>query len=276
MKTFFTLNIGLFGAGRLSRAIAQGLLDAGLPRDNLVLCHQGSSETRKKLEDLGLLGFVVDRHDLIRRSQVILYLVRPQNRQAIEDCTLRDDSVFVSFLAGVPLNRLPVALHDAQRVRVMTSAPDTLRARNGIAARYPVGVLVVDEMLSALQLQLIPLNRESDFHAFTVFGPCLPIAMTNWEGLGHDINESDLLIAVSKFGLGDWEKVVAWAKSVRPRGLSASNRSRYIHEAATPGGVTEAILKAMDLGWSFTASLECGIQRSRELAAASGNPDKAG
>src|SRR5271170_6488443 len=260
------MNIGLLGAGRLGRAIAQGLLAAGLPRTNLALCHRGSTETRRNLEELGLAGLVVDRVELIRHSQVILYSVRPQDWRAIAGCAVRDDCAFVSFLAGVPLVCLPITLPDRQKVRVMTSAPDTLRARNGIAARYPIGVPVIDEILSAFQFRLIPLRHESDFHAFTAFGACLPIAMTHWEGLGHDLNESELWCAMLKLGIDDCEEVVAWAQTVRPRGLSVSVRSRYLNDAATPGGVTEAILKAMNMGCSLVASLEFGMQRSRELA----------
>jgi pyrroline-5-carboxylate reductase len=69
-----------------------------------------------------------------------------------------------------------------------------------------------------------------------------------------------------KLGIDDCEEVVAWAQSVRPRDLSASVLSRYLNDAATPGGVTEAILKAMNTGCSLVASLEYGMQRSRELA----------
>jgi pyrroline-5-carboxylate reductase len=260
------MNIGLLGAGRLGRAIAQGLLSAGLPRANLALCHQGSTETRRSLEDLGLLDLVVNQSDLTRRSQVILYLVRPQDWRVISDCAVRDDCIFVSFLAGVPLSCFPVSLSDRQKVRVMTSAPDTLGASNGIAARYPIDVPVIDEILTALELRLVLLRNESYFHAFTAFGPCLPIAMTHWEGLGHDLNESELQRAMLKFGLGDWERIVAWAQSVRPRGLSESRRSQYLNEAATPGGVTEAILEAINMGRPFIEAIECGIQRSRELA----------
>ena len=127
--------IGLFGAGHLGKAIAKGLLAAGLPRRNLAICHRGSEETDRELATAGLADLVAGREQVVRQSRILLYLVRPQNYRAIRGLHLGDDSLFISFLAGVPLNNLPVHVPDSRRVRVMTSAPDTLHQRNGIAAR---------------------------------------------------------------------------------------------------------------------------------------------
>jgi len=52
--------LGLFGAGHLGRAIAKGLLDVGLPRHNLAICHRGSQETDHELAVAGLSELVAD------------------------------------------------------------------------------------------------------------------------------------------------------------------------------------------------------------------------
>jgi len=95
--------LGIFGAGYLGRAIIHGLLQAGFSKRHLVICHKGSRETRQKLAASGLAGLEADRHEVIRRSKVVFYLVRPQDYLCIGDCTMMGDSLFVSFLAGVPL-----------------------------------------------------------------------------------------------------------------------------------------------------------------------------
>jgi pyrroline-5-carboxylate reductase len=260
-------NIGLFGAGRLGRAIAQGLLEAGLPRRNLVICHRGSEETNRELLSAGLVDLVSSREQVVRRSRILLYLVRPQNYQAIRNFDLREDSLFISFLAGIHLDRLPINVPDSRRIRVMTSAPDTLRRRNGIAALYPADNLLTRETLEALGLRCVPLQQESDIHAFTALGPCLPIVLTYWESVGRDIDDRELLETAEEFGLPDYQPILRWVHSVRPRRLSPKEIDRYLAQAATPGGVTDAILLAMKDGLNLPAALERGIERSRELAA---------
>lgn len=260
--------MGLFGAGHLGKAIAKGLLEAGFPRRNLAICYRGSEETDRELAIAGLADLVASREQVVRQSRILLYLVRPQSYQAIRDFDLRDDSLFISFLAGISLNNLPVHVPDARRVRVMTSAPDTLRQRNGIAALYPPDSPLTREMLDSLGLRVVPLEQESDIHAFTALGPCLPIVLTYWESASCNIDEQELLETAKKFGLPDYQPILQWAHSVRPRQLFPKEIDRYLDQAATPGGVTDAILSAMRVGMSLSAALQRGIERSQELAAA--------
>lgn len=260
--------IGLFGAGHLGREIAKGLLAAGLPKNRLAICHRGSAETDRELAAGGLAERVASREDVMRRSRILLYLVRPQDYLAIRDFELRDDALLISFLAGVPLQKLPVRLAAAQRFRAMTSAPDTLRRRNGIAALYPADNPLPREILESLGLRVVPLEQEADIHAFTALGPCLPMALTYGESIGCQFDEAELLETAEKFDLPDYDSILQWAQDVRPRRLSAEEQQRYLAQAATPGGVTEAILSAMKTGMSLPAALERGIERSRELAGA--------
>jgi pyrroline-5-carboxylate reductase len=260
--------IGLFGAGYLGRAIAKGLLEAGFPRQNLVICHRDSEETNLELDIAGLADLVVSREQVIHQSRIILYLVRPQNYQAIRDFDLRSDCLFISFLVGISLNSLPVCVPDALRVRVITSAPDTLHHRNGIAGLYPADSPLAREMLDSLGLRVVPLGRESDIHAFTALGPCLPIVLTYWESAGCSINDDELLETAKKFDLPDYQPILQWAHRVRPRQFSPGEIDRYLTQAATPGGVIDAILAAMRAGMSLSDALQRGVRRSQELAAA--------
>jgi pyrroline-5-carboxylate reductase len=238
-----------------------------LPRQNLIICHRGSGDTTKELESAGLDDLVADRERVVSSSRILLYLVRPQDRLAIADLTARRDSLFISFLAGIPLNSLPVPVPDTQRVRVMTSAPDTLLQRNGIAALYPAANVLARGMLEALGLRIISLGKESDMHAFTALGPCLPIVLTYWERAGHKTNDKELLRMGDDYGLSDYFPILQWAHSVKPRQLSPAEADRYLTQAATPGGVTDSILSAMRAGLDLSAALRKGIGRSQQLAA---------
>ena len=259
--------LGIFGAGHLGRAIACGLLDAGFPRHMLTVCHRGSADTYRKLVESGLAETIADCNELIRRSKIVLYVVRPQDYRSLADYTMRADSLLVSFLAGVSLRRIPVLIDESQLVRVMTSAPDTLRQKNGIAAIYPADNVVAREIMAALKLRVFALKHEEDIHAFTALGPCLPIALTYWESMGYGVDEAELLDTAARFDLPEYSQVLQWARTVQPRNLSTEERSHYIAQAATPGGVTEAILGEMQAGQRLAVALVCGIHRSRELAA---------
>lgn len=257
--------LGLFGAGHLGRAIAQSLLAAGFPRAQLILCHRGTPETEGALIASGLADRVASREAVTSRSRILLYLVRPQNYGALADDPLPKESLRISFLAGIPLKNLPGAECGAAWVRVMPSSPDTILQQNGIAAVFPSNA-VATELLVALKLRGIALKREEDFHAFTALGPCLPLALTLWESLGKATGNEELLALGTRHGLADYASVMEWARQVRPRGLSDEARRTYLRQAATPGGITEAIFNAIHAGASLPEALEKGIERGLALA----------
>jgi len=175
--------VGIFGAGHLGRAIAVALLEAELPREQLILCHSGSATTAEALDAAGLSDRDVTAARLLDAAKLVLYLVRPQAADAIAGLTMRPDALLVSFLAGTGLARIPAAVPQSGRVRVMVSDPDTLAKHNGIAAMFPENA-VVQALLQELGLRVSLLPSEDRFHAYTAIGPCLPMAAA-W-CLGHD------------------------------------------------------------------------------------------
>jgi len=257
--------LGIFGAGHFGRAVAAGLLEAGFPRCRLRVCHRGSADTRRKLARMGLSECVRDRHALVRDSTIVIYTVRPQDRQAIADCVLRPDGLLISFLAGVPLARLPVSLPEHQRVRVTASSPYTLRAKKGIAAMYPAQNASAQGILSALGLRVFTLEHEEQMDAFTAFCTCLPTALSYCEALGCPTESEELLTAAARHGLPDYAQVLAWARSVQAHSGDAVGLREYIRQAATPGGVTEAILREIESGRPLSVALESGVERSKAL-----------
>jgi pyrroline-5-carboxylate reductase len=193
--------------------------------------------------------------------------VRPQHYKAIAQHRPARGLLFVSFLAGVSLNTIPVLVPLAQRMRVMTSAPDTLLHGKAIAAIYPAGNAHVRAILQLLGAQILPLSEESQAHAFTVLGPCLPIALTFWESMGRTTDERELVDVAVRSGLPEYSGLLKWAREIQPRGLAGAELEAFVAQATTPGGVTEAILVAMREGNSLAGALWRGIQRSHELNA---------
>jgi pyrroline-5-carboxylate reductase len=260
--------VGIFGAGHLGRAIAKSLLGLGLPRNQIVLCHRGTQATRHQLSEDGLDALVVDPERLVSRSRILLYLVRPEHHDAIRKYRVRAHTLFVSFLAGIPLKCIRAGVAEDNRVRVMTSAPDTLRRRHGLAALYATHAAAskpIMEILESMGLHIVVLPQETDIHAFTALGPCLPIALTYWMSLGNTVDELEILETAHRHALPECNAILQWAFSAQPLSLSNDERDQYLTQAVTPGGVTEAIINAIKDGLRFSQALDRGIERSREL-----------
>jgi pyrroline-5-carboxylate reductase len=260
------MKIGLFGAGHLGRALASCLLRGGVDDENIRLCHRGSDSTTRALADVGLSHLSATPEDMLAQSEVLLYAVRPQECAAIAEYAISPDRVFVSFLAGVPLNRIPVPIPENRRVRVMPSTPDTLVRGQAIAAFYPGDNTLGRALIQALGAKAYTLRREAQFHTFTALGPCLPAALTLWESLGRVADTDEILDVADRSVLPDASGIIEWAQSVRPCGLGDSELESYLNQAATAGGVTEAILNAIREGQSLSESLHCGIHRSQQLS----------
>ncbi len=257
--------VGIFGAGHLGQAVTSALLKAGLPREQLVLCHTGSAKTAAALTAAELGDRAVTPAELLAAAKIVLYLVRPQAANAIAGLPMRPGALLVSFLAGTGLARIPAAVAQNQRVRVMVSDPDTLAKQNGIAAMFPENALV-QAMLQALGLSVLVLPSKDRFQAFTAMGPCLPMAAA-W-CLGHDrpIDHDGLLALGERYGFSDYPEMIAWALEICPKGLAREELNEYLNQAATPGGVTEAVLNGLRDGDAIAAALERGIRRCEELA----------
>ena len=102
--------IGIFGAGHLARALASRFVRVGFTDDNLSLCHRDSSATGHALEEAGLVHLVRKPAEVSGRSNILLYAVRPQDYKAVAAYTLPREALSVSFLAGVPVDRIPVCV----------------------------------------------------------------------------------------------------------------------------------------------------------------------
>lgn len=257
--------LGIIGAGRLGRALAAGLASAGFDASQLLICHRGSPETRSALVELGLSSRVVGIDELARRSRILFVALRPQERKALEACPVQNRSLVVSFMAGIPLSRLPTFGAGVERARIMPSAPDTIARRMGIAGVFPAASPVVAEICAALGLAAVPLSDEEDFHAFTALGPCLPIALALWRSLGRSVDEAALLRLAESHALGGYGRILAWALNLPMVADGPGSLEDLLLSAATKGGVTSAILEAIRAGRDLVDALEEGMRRSRAL-----------
>ncbi|HEY9595409.1 MAG TPA: NAD(P)-binding domain-containing protein, partial [Spirochaetia bacterium] len=176
--------LGVIGAGRLGGTLIAGLLAVRFPTERLLVAHGGSPGTRARLVAAGLSERIATVPALLEASRVVLLLVRPQSLGGVGRLSLRPGTLVVSFLAGVPIARLPLEGTSLDAARVIPSAPDTIERRMAIAGVYPGGHGVVEELLGALGIRVHALSSEDDLHAFTAAGVCLPIAFAYLRGRG--------------------------------------------------------------------------------------------
>jgi pyrroline-5-carboxylate reductase len=255
--------LGVFGAGHLGRAIASALLAAGWPREQLLVCHSGSARGAAAIAAAGLADITTMPAHLAAAAKLVFYTVRPQSVDAIAGLAMRPDALLVSFLAGIDLARIPAAA--PARLRAMMSDPETLAKQNGIAALYPRHE-PVEQLLKALGLRVTLLPLEQSTAAYTALATCLPMAAAWCFGNERPIDRAALYAAGRRYDLAGYPDIVEWALAVCPQGVSRTALDTYLTHAATPGGITEAVLNGLKAGDDIATALERGVVRCAELA----------
>jgi len=259
------LGVGIFGCGHLGTAIALRLVQSGYPIQKILVSCLDTDKAKKRLKNTQLKNNVVGNKYLLERSDVVFYGVRPSDVKAILKYRLKKGAVLMTLLAGTPLQKVKTSNdEEIDKVRVMTSAPDTIKNGQGLCARFGENTDKADEVLQYLKLNMVSLESENDFNAFTAYGPCLPIALACCEKFGKEVVAGEIEAAADSQGLMNWKSVIQWAYSAKPS-LSNSAFDSYLESVCTPGGVTEAIVNTIKSGNALIDSLNKGVERSVQL-----------
>lgn len=127
MSTGSNHTIGFLGAGQMATALAKGFLAAGqITSDRLIACDvlpQAADRFREQTG--GRIG--KDVGEVLSSADVIFLAVKPQHVAGLLPQitpVLRDDQVFVSIAAGIPIATLEAGLGPKSRIiRVMPNTP---------------------------------------------------------------------------------------------------------------------------------------------------------
>jgi pyrroline-5-carboxylate reductase len=125
--------IGFLGAGNMAQAMIERWLSQNtFPKENLLVSNRSQGKLEKIRETYGL---DIARHneELLDKSDIVVVAVKPQDlAEALEPLgsVMRDDHIFVSLAAGVPLQKLRSYFIKGSVVRVMPNAP--LRIGEGV------------------------------------------------------------------------------------------------------------------------------------------------
>ncbi len=134
------LTVGFLGAGKMTTALAQGFLKAGLAGAKQLMASDPSEAARAAFAKAVGGNTTSSNQDVVRSSRVLVLAVKPDQVSAvladIRPC-FSPKHLLISIAAGVPLARLEAGLGpEARLIRVMPNTPALVGAS---AAAFALG-----------------------------------------------------------------------------------------------------------------------------------------
>lgn len=130
--------IGFIGCGAMARALAGGLVEAGVPPSRLIASDPFPS-ARDPFEEAIGAKTTEDNAEVVTASDIVILAVKPDAVAGVLtslDNSICEKPLWISIAAGVPLAALQSALPTGVRVvRTMPNTPALVRA--GATAYYP-------------------------------------------------------------------------------------------------------------------------------------------
>jgi len=269
-----TQTIGFIGAGQMARALAQGLVSAGLvPGQQIVHCDPVEAANREFAQQIGGALLAASNAQVVQQSNVIFLAVKPQNMAAVFDDVggqIGTDKLVVSIAAGVTLARLCEGLKTSRVVRVMPNTP-ALVGQGASAYSLGSGATAADGQLVGQLLGAVG-------RAFQVDERLLD-AVTGLSGSGPAYVYV-MIEALSDGGVRmGLPREIATALAAQTVGgaaqmvLSSGEHPAVLKDrVASPGGTTIAGLAALEDGGlraALIGAVEAATRRSQELGKAS-------
>jgi pyrroline-5-carboxylate reductase len=261
--------VGFIGAGRMARALAGGLVRAGLVKPEQIAAADPVAEAVGLLlsDTPGAKGAAGNR-ELVRVCDVIVLAVKPQH---FADATsglaeIAAGKLVVSILAGVRLAKLAAALPGSRVVRVMPNTPALVGAGASAYASGPSATPADGELVGRM---LSAIGRAYPVEEY------LLDAVTGLSGSGPAfvyVTIEALADGGVRMGLPRDLSLALAAQTVRGAAemvLATGGHPAVLKDqVASPGGTTIAGLQALEKGGlraAFIAAVEAATQRSIEL-----------
>ncbi len=254
------------GGGRITGALVAGLRLAGYHKP--IVVHDRNPHKLRQLERKYGVKVEANLDRAVEQARLLIVAVRPDSVSELLRAIGKVERPLtaVSLTAGVPLAKLRTGLGPPVRwARAMPSP--VCRSRRGLTAlTFERGIsrsVQRDVHNLFARVGAVLAIPESKFDAFTVTYSCshgyhaLAALATAGEKLGLD-RKSALTAAAHAFDDG----IHAW----REGDISLDRR---LHEAATPGGIAAAVMKAMEgagYGRVVERGLRAGMARARKNA----------
>ena len=131
--------IGFIGAGNMATALIKGLIQSGTYASDQLLASDREPGALKNISTQFGLKCYASSSELVRECSIVVLSVKPQNiREVLEAVKedVRDDHLFISIAAGVPLSMIQTMLgKDIPLVRVMPNTPALVQKGASALAR---------------------------------------------------------------------------------------------------------------------------------------------
>ncbi len=131
--------LGVIGFGNIAKAIITPMLEQKLINPNEVICLVNSKKSCENIKkfynyDINIFPRLSEKASLVWECPTKLLSIKPQQLESIEEIQNNEnkDSILVSILAGISLNKLEKKFPNHKCVRAVTNIPITIR--NGLTA----------------------------------------------------------------------------------------------------------------------------------------------
>jgi pyrroline-5-carboxylate reductase len=246
------VTLGFIGSGNMAAALARGLVGEV---DAMLFADSGSGRAAALAAELG--GEALPAAEVADRADAIVLAVKPAALDAVAR-ELQDADEIVSVLAATPLSRLRAAFPDALVLRTMPNVG--VEVRQGVIcicgdALSPWVGAALEHIAHVVEID------EGDFDAATAVMGCAPAYLALAVKAIADAGVSDGLDAELAREL-IVETTAGTAELLRRRHPADVRRA-----VASPGGITEAGLEALDRQGTreaFTAAVDASLRMMRQ------------
>ncbi|MFA4965107.1 MAG: pyrroline-5-carboxylate reductase dimerization domain-containing protein [Thermoleophilia bacterium] len=259
--------VGLIGAGHIAQALAEGWSRSGLTAAPRLRFYDVDSEKAASLAARCGGEAAASLAGLVAPCDLIVVAVRPQHVDGVllSLAPLIEERVVVSVAAGVTMDRLLGSLPARSRVaRVMPNIPAALGLGVFLLVPGTVGPARQDvESLFALAGEVVALEEEL-FDAATAVAGCMAGMLARFVEAFTAAAEAHGVPAdtAARLAMGGVHGAAALiAREGDAAAVSAA--------AATPGGMTEAAITALDargLAAAVAAAVDAATARAKDLA----------
>lgn len=256
-KELFENRIGIVGAGNIGQSIILKLLEKEYPYENIKLTYNGSMFTIGKLIDNNLMDMISSNSEIGDFASILILSVPPQAFKQIGDFNLDDNTLIISFMAGINTEDIQRQTGSDNVVRIIPTGPDTIMDSKAVAGAYGENPIAFN-LFELLDIDYYVVDDEEKMNYIAIAG-CLPAVYCR-----IDPQSEENIEAINKISLDfpEFREIAEKCEKLAP----TENKSEFISQHATVGGVTQAIMTSLNSGKTMYEALLDGIKRNKELS----------